>query len=916
MPLRVRSLLLLLTLLFAAAVHAEKPKLITRTFKVPSDFLSCEMPSANAPAAPADPFAAGAAPATTPAPNTTPPPRPNTAKQTLEAQGITFPEGAGASFDPVTGLLTITNTSANLDLTEAFVETMRLQAPANVAFTLTVIEGPGELIREADALASRSANAAPALSKLLDHAKKPGSGVHVVGDAFLETKSGTRATTEAVCEHSQVTEFNLDAKSRASIAKEPRPVGLRLEIEPTVGADSSTIEITLSLTLNAAPPVQRQVSVNDPLTGNAAEFPVTDTPGSQITTGISMTAGSTKLLSVTKPAGTPQENADVLRAAFLTTTLRRVELLPEARPKAVAPAALPAGMTFTALYAPEGLFTAELQVTPHTTLQAWFAQAGITFPAGAITEHRGDVLHLVNTPDNITLIAAIVDQLLGMSPKTIAFTAHTVEAPAAFLRDLARQTLASADDSAMFAAVEAAITRGEARFINSSFFEDKSGNRATHQTGFEHRYLDAFGTDAKGNPDLSFETRFIGSILEVEPTIGADNRTVELTFNHELHPSSPVIRRDHFRDPASQKNFEMPVTDFHAHKTTTSISLTNGSTKLISLNAPASHEGTGKLWATFLKCDVVPQFARTKIRTRDFHAPAKSNLPDDSNEMYVRQYRLPPDILSDRSADLSLQTHSSDLTPRRPTDVVLKEFFETQGVNFPKGASVRARNDVSGIIARNTSSNLDLIEAVVKRLLADSNKSTAFTTHVLQASGPLLRRLAAQAATKSNHRAELDELLAAVKTGAVRHLDTARIETKSGTRATTEQGIEHIAITEVSVNEKGEPVFGQEARKNGLRIELEPTVGADGVTVELNIAPEFHTAAPFEHREHVIDTQGRKLEFPLTDYHFAKVTTALTLPDGTARLLSLYKPTGRPEFEKEDVLQAIFITCDLLRVGE
>lgn len=155
-----------------------------------------------------------------------------------------------------------------------------------------------------------------------------------------------------------------------------------------------------------------------------------------------------------------------------------------------------------------------------------------------------------------------------------------------------------------------------------------------------------------------------------------------------------------------------------------------------------------------------------------------------------------------------------------------------------------------------------------------------------------------------------------MKTGTVQHLNTARIETKSGTRATTEQGQEHSAISEVSVNDKGAPSFEQETRLVGLRVELEPTVGADGVTVELSIAPEFHPAPPFEHREHIIDTQGRRLEFPLTDYHQAKVTTGITLPDDTARLLSLYKPTGKPEFEKEDILQVIFITCDVLRVGK
>jgi hypothetical protein len=864
----------------------------TRTFKIPPDFLSCDTPADNPPAAPADPFAT---PATTP-----PPKRQSSAKQILEAQGVTFPEGTSASFNPITSLLTVTNTQPNLDLVEAYVESFQQQAPANVAFTLTVIEGPGELIRAANADASRTPDAAPALAALLDHAKKPGSNVRIVGDAFLETKSGTRATVEAVREHNHATEFKLDAKSRASIAKETSQIGLHLEIEPTVGPDSSTIEVTVGLTLNPAPPSQRQVSVNDPLTGHAVDFPITDIAVTRISTAVSIVAGSTKLLGITKPVGTPQESADILCAVFLTATLRRVEALPMPQPKVPPPAAMPPGMIFAALPVPDGLFDEFLNTTPPVTLQAWLTQAGTTFPSGSLIEHHDGVLRLINTPGNVAFIMWEVEQRLRVSPSTVALTLDTLEAPAHFLRDLARQTLASADDSAMFAAVETAVARGEAKFIHSTFLETKSGNRATHHAAREHRYLDTFSSDAQGRLKLGFKTRLVGSLLEVEPITSADNRTVELIFTHELHPAAPLVRRDHFRDPASQQPFDMPATDFHSAKTVTSISITKGGIKLISLNEPTGREDAGALWATFLKCDVVPQVARFHQATTE---PAlEPNTDADPKAWNARQFRAPHDFLSAGGAP-----------PKRMT---AKMILEAEGIRFPDGATASFNPTSAKLFVKNTNENLDLVEAFFDSMLYTPPTSIAFTTHVLQGPGSLLRRLTAQAASKSDHRAELDELLAAVKAGTVQHLNTARIETKSGTRATAEQVTQHQAITEVSVNDKGEPFFTQEMRRVGLLLELEPTVGADGVTVELNIAPEFHTAAPFEHREHLIDTQGRRLEFPLTDYHAAKVVTAITMPDGTARLLSLHKPTGKLEFEKEDILQAIFITCDILRVGE
>jgi hypothetical protein len=47
-----------------------------------------------------------------------------TAKQILESQGITFPEGASASFNPATGQIVVRNTQPNLDLAEAMVSTI------------------------------------------------------------------------------------------------------------------------------------------------------------------------------------------------------------------------------------------------------------------------------------------------------------------------------------------------------------------------------------------------------------------------------------------------------------------------------------------------------------------------------------------------------------------------------------------------------------------------------------------------------------------------------------------------------------------------------------------------------------------------------------------------------------------------
>ena len=420
---------------------------------------------------------------------------------------------------------------------------------------------------------------------LLDAAKIPGSKVRAVGDAFLETKSGTRASSAAGCEHNDLSELTMDAKSRSSVHQEMRLLGLRLDLEPTLGGDGSTIETTLNIELHPVPPSERQVSMTEPVSGNVSEFPITDIYGAHFTTIITSSSGSTKLVGVTKPIGTPQAKEDILWAAFLTATARRAESIPFSNPVTAAQMAqAPPGLTAATFNVPEGAL--ESMMEQPQPLQQWFESQGIVPVKEATATHQDGVLHIVNTTDNIERIAALTDERLRNYSKTVAFTLYTVQAPAAFLRDLTLKHAPLNDQHEMWAAMEAAVARGEASFINTVFLATKSGTRATHESACEHAYISEFGTNSKGLPSFAFERRPVGSILQTEPVTGYDDRNVDFTFNYELHPAAPVTRQEHFRDPASKKNFEMPVADFYSSKIITGCSMTNGGLKLISLNKP------------------------------------------------------------------------------------------------------------------------------------------------------------------------------------------------------------------------------------------------------------------------------------------------------------------------------------------
>ena len=866
-------------------------EMFIRSFRVPPDFLNIDARDPNAPL-PIDPFAAP-----TDRPPGTPPPLPSS-KRILEAQGITFPEGSSAFFNPATGLLTVTNTQPNLDLVESFTGLLRDHTPSSIAQQLIIVEGPGELIRTANAAASRVADARQELDTLLAYAKNPGSNVHVVADAFLEGRAGVRSTTYAVSEHVHATGLDLDSKSRATTAWDMEPLGLSLEVGLTLDANGRTLDNnSLNIHFNPLTPSIRQISVTEPLTGHDAELPVSAAAGAEFRTSIVSTIGTTKFIGVTKPVGLANEKADLLWAAFLTSSLRRVEVLPQSSRPATNSEPLPAGMRAAIFDAPEGLFELLMNDEPEP-VSDWIENQGVSFAKGATMEQRGERLHVINTPSMIEAIGGLIDYAKKMARYSLVFTLHTVQAPADSLRELTRKTMTtSADDTPMLAAIEAAVERGEARFIDSVVLEGRPGWRSIHQSLIEHSFISGFGINASNEPDVEFDMRPVGSTLEIESTLSADGYTVILSLTHELHSAPPETRGAHFRDPASGKPFAMPATDFHVLKTATSLEMIRGGTKLVSLHKPTGRDAEGLLWATFLKCDAVPQVTKSKRAAK----PVR-DIPD-SDELITRSYKVPPDFLS----------HQPPITRRRQS---APQPFEALGVTFPEGSSASFNPAASTLVVRNTRKNLALIEAWVRDVVHALPKTVTITTHVIQAPGPLLRRLAAHTGGKINHRAELDELLAAVKKGDAQSLGTNRIETKPGTRATTLQGTKNAALTEVSITKEGVPEIITEERDVGFKVEVEPVVESDGQLVGVEIATDFHTAQPIEHRERILDTQGRRLEFPLTDYQIAHITTATTIPDGCARLISLYKPTGKPKFENEDILQAIFITCDILRAGK
>jgi general secretion pathway protein D len=108
-------------------------ELITRSYRVPPDFLTSLSGGASGAETPDDPFAE--APAGGGGLLTTR----LSAQEALTRQGVSFPEGAFANYNPATNTLRVTNTAVNLDFISQIVETMSQSEPVQVAVRVTMI---------------------------------------------------------------------------------------------------------------------------------------------------------------------------------------------------------------------------------------------------------------------------------------------------------------------------------------------------------------------------------------------------------------------------------------------------------------------------------------------------------------------------------------------------------------------------------------------------------------------------------------------------------------------------------------------------------------------------------------------------------------------------------------------------------
>ena len=206
-------------------------------------------------------------------------------------------------------------------------------------------------------------------------------------------------------------------------------------------------------------------------------------------------------------------------------------------------------------------------------------------------------------------------------------------------------------------------------------------------------------------------------------------------------------------------------------------------------------------------------------------------------------------------------------------------------------------------------------------------KSIGVIAYLVEGTADRIRNAVGATRGLANH---VDSWEALRQDAAIRHLSTNWIECRSGQRAKVEAVRDFVhpvsnrivaAVATDGAAAKDQAPVGTisgdfETKKIGTSIEIDPVLGADGATVDMNYSISYDYAEPSTTPEPARGEGNLQLVGPTTELHRAVLNGSTTIWDGSYRLLGYWKPEGSPRFEGKDLLQAVFVKVDVIPLEE
>ena len=299
-------------------------------------------------------------------------------------------------------------------------------------------------------------------------------------------------------------------------------------------------------------------------------------------------------------------------------------------------------------------------------------------------------------------------------------------------------------------------------------------------------------------------------------------------------------------------------------------------------------------------------------------ALASPPLRADDTHLVMRWFPVQPsfiDVIMDTQTDTQNEFIAiTNLPSSAPGKKAVTAFLEKCGIPFPPGAYAAYSEDISAVLHYNTMAN----QRILGRILIGGYErpmQVEFDAVFVDFPRSDIEKLC-RAGDQPLPRAE--DLLRLWKDGQGTLLHAIKLVTRSGVNAQIQAVSEHIYPTEFNppATNAAEaaasplPVPGAfETREAGAIFNATPTVGPDGKTIDVVLAPELATKPEWQSLPVTgTDAQGNaiQLSIPLPVFHSRNITTCIVVQDGkTAVVGGMENPAG-------DGFTYLFLTTTLI----
>ncbi len=211
-------------------------------------------------------------------------------------------------------------------------------------------------------------------------------------------------------------------------------------------------------------------------------------------------------------------------------------------------------------------------------------------------------------------------QLVKETPKIVRVQVEYIEVAHETMTELLSEPKTSADDTPLRAKLQGLVKEGKAKVIETQMVTARSGQKAMTESVHEFIYPIEYvapqvpcGMGDKASPPpkapltpVAWETRNLGSTLEIEPTVGENGKVIDLRLLPMLlyHTGNKVWHEE----TVGKDTFKIQMPDIYKIQADTAVTLIAGQPYLMAAVSPKDEKGevdfTNKV-LIFVRADVL-----------------------------------------------------------------------------------------------------------------------------------------------------------------------------------------------------------------------------------------------------------------------------------------------------------------------